>query len=338
MKHVSLLDENADPFGEHPAYELALAVEVLGGRFHFASNAQALLELVRQAYAELPSHRLDSAAPLEFEIRLRLVETAARIREAPPLQLSSGGGMLCGHMDAYNFAVISPAQRSALVSISSALLEHPYHARYELIEFAVYTLAARSQSLIAMHAACVGRAGKGVLIIGETGAGKSTLALHCLHMGLQLISEDSVFVVPHSLAATGVGTFLHLRAEDPLHVDDPVIAGVRKASGTIRRRSGVIKHALDLRRVPRFLAREPLTIAAIVFLSRAPAADSQLLTPLAASAVCDALAATQAYAATQPRWPTFLERAKTLPAFQLRRAHHPKIAAQLVRELLDSAL
>jgi serine kinase of HPr protein (carbohydrate metabolism regulator) len=55
-----------------------------------------------------------------------------------------------------------------------------YLTRYELIEFAVFTLAQRVQGLVPLHAACVGRAGRGLLLMGGSGAGKSTLALHCL--------------------------------------------------------------------------------------------------------------------------------------------------------------
>jgi hypothetical protein len=58
------------------------------------------------------------------------------------------------------------------------MLRFPYHARYELIEFAVFTLAARAQGLVPLHAACVGEEGRGLLLMGESGAGKSTASLH----------------------------------------------------------------------------------------------------------------------------------------------------------------
>src|SRR5690606_28712971 len=164
LKHISLLGGDADPFCERPVFELDLEVEVLGARFHFTSNAQALLELARQAFADLPPHWLGPFAP-DYHVRLRLAQTGTPVRGPPPLELCSGGGMLCGIIDAQNFAVICPAQRGALISISDGMLEHPYHARYELIELAAYTLAARSQALVPLHAACVGRDGRGVLLI-----------------------------------------------------------------------------------------------------------------------------------------------------------------------------
>ena len=67
-----------------------------------------------------------------------------------------------------------------------------------------------------LHAACVGQGGRGVLLIGESGAGKSTASLHCLLRGLDFVSEDSIFATPDTMLATGVANFLHVRC-DSLH-------------------------------------------------------------------------------------------------------------------------
>lgn len=41
-----------------------------------------------------------------------------------------------------------------------------------------------------MHASCVAVDGKGLLILGRSGAGKSSLALHLMAFGAQLVSDD----------------------------------------------------------------------------------------------------------------------------------------------------
>jgi len=89
----------------------------------------------------------------------------------------------------------------------------PYHTRYELIEFAVFTLAARVQSLVSLHAACVGHGGRGVLLLGPSGSGKSTVALQCLLQGLDFVAEDSVFVETGSMLTTGIANFMHVRSD-----------------------------------------------------------------------------------------------------------------------------
>jgi hypothetical protein len=65
-------------------------------------------------------------------------------------------------MDASNYVVLAPAQRQALVVASEEMLDRPYHLRYELVEFAVFTLATRGLGLVPLHGACVGRHGRGV--------------------------------------------------------------------------------------------------------------------------------------------------------------------------------
>ena len=92
------------------------------------------------------------------------------------------------------------------------MLRFPYHTRYELIEFAVFTLAARTQRLASLHAACIGQRGRAVLLIGPSGSGKSTIALHGLLEGLEILSEDSAFISPGTMLATGISNFIHVRA------------------------------------------------------------------------------------------------------------------------------
>src|SRR5262249_13534583 len=142
-------------------------------------------------------------------------------------------GLLCGAMDRDNFAMISPAAGSAYVGISRELLRFPYHARYELLEFAVFTLASRAQGLAPLHAGCVGVKNRGILLIGESGAGKSTLALESmLSAGMAILAEDAVFVAPDTWCATGVANFLHVRKDSLSFLER---GGEHRAAARIRR-------------------------------------------------------------------------------------------------------
>src|SRR5262249_12804152 len=158
------------------------------------------LRLVRSAYAGLPRHRFPGGVP---RLRVRLVLTPprrkrrtdlSRGRQPPPVRALAAGGILCGAVDGAGFVTLSVRQRTALIVVPHELLRYPYHVRYELIEFAVYLLAARVQRLVPLHAACIGRGERGVLVIGESGSGKSTLMLQSLLAGLDFIAEDSVLV------------------------------------------------------------------------------------------------------------------------------------------------
>jgi hypothetical protein len=234
---------------------------------------------------------------------------------------------------------MSVAERSALVVVTPQMLERPYHTRYELIEFAVYTLAARVQSLVPLHAGCVGIGGRGVILMGSSGAGKSTVALHSVLGGLELLSEDSVFVQPNSLLATGIANYLHVRNDSLRWLTRTQDLEVIRQSPVIVRRSGVKKYEVNLRNAasrslqPR-LARKALQIAAVAFLT--PQTDTELLRPLGKSEFSSRLSDGQEYAAGQNNWRDFRNMLLRVPAYELRRRIHPMETVAAIRGLLDS--
>ncbi len=328
----------ADPFGERPRGQVSLCRQIMGGRFRFESASAALLALVEAAYAGLPSHRFPRVAPA-FRIELRLLPRRPSLpvaAEPPPVRMQSGAGLICGVMDASNYVVLAPAQRQALVVASEDMLERPYHLRYELIEFTVFTLATRGLGLVPLHGACVGRQGRGILLLGASGSGKSTLALHSLLQGLDFLAEDAVFVQPDSLLATGVANYVHVQADALRFVDDEEIRRWIGQAPLIRRRSGVEKFEADLRRGPGRLAAAPLQLAGAVFVSRQPADDPDiLLSPMPRDEIAARLLAGQPNASGQPGWHRFEQRLAEQGVHQLRRGRHPRAAVDALRQLLD---
>jgi hypothetical protein len=172
-------------------------------------------------------------------------------------------------------------------------------------------------------------------LLGPSGAGKSTLTLQCLIEGVGILAEDSVFVVPDTLLATGVSNFLHVRA-DSLRWITPgrAVANIRK-SPIIRRRTGVRKYEIDLRRGEYPLAERPLRIGAIVFLCAQHAAGRPLLKRLLPADALPMLVREQAYAANQPPWAVFTRSVKRVPFFELRRGQHPSESVAALRGLIE---
>jgi hypothetical protein len=325
----------SDPFREHASIIVRPPLQLLGGRFRFESNSHRLLRLVDSAYARLPRHRLTADAP---NLRVGLVLTprdSGRSRFGPPpLATFSGGGFVGGASGPPNIVMVSPEARSALVTVSADMLRFPYHTRYELIEFAVFTLAARVQGLVSLHAACVGRGSRGLLLMGASGAGKSTVALQCLLRGFDFVSEDSTLVAPNTMLATGVANFLHVRPDSVRWVTQARDVAAIRSSPVITRRSGAKKFELDLRRGGHRLATSPLKLASVIFLSAKSAARGRILNPLSRRELGARLTATQVYASKQPHWAAFCKKASRLGAFELRRGHHPLEAAEALHELL----
>jgi len=323
----------ADPFRESAARFAVRRLRLLGADFRFAADDRRLLGLVDAAFARLPPLRLASPAR-RLEVQLRL-QSGGVARGVPPVaRYTSGAGLLCGTVDASNFAVVDPANSRAYVAISEAMLKSAYHARYELLEFAAMTLAARAQALVPLHGACVARRGRGVLLLGGSGAGKSTLCLHSLLEGFELVSEDSVFVEPATLRAVGLANFLHLRPEALRYLRKQAVAESMRASPTIRRRSGVRKLEFDVRGSRLRAARRAPRIVATLFVTARRGRRGAELLRIDGPALAGRLARDQPYAAQRKGWRTFVAAARG-HAYELRRGTHPRESVRLLQELLD---
>ena len=105
---------SADPFAEVIEHRFTFSQQILGARFRFEGNNQALVDVAQATYAGLPRHQLPVEAP-EFRIELRLLprRPGATQGEPPPVRMQSGAGLLCGVMDASNYVVLAPGQRRA---------------------------------------------------------------------------------------------------------------------------------------------------------------------------------------------------------------------------------
>jgi hypothetical protein len=338
LPNISDPHHATDPFGEFRPGGLKRELTLLGARFEFRSHSAELLDLVDAAYAGLPAHHLDLLqAPLRVELTLLEGNAPTEAGEPPEPQMRGGAGLFGAVIDAANFAFVSPESRSATVGISRGLLaHHRYHARYELLEFAVFMLASRAQRLVALHGACVGWQGRGALLIGESGAGKTTLAMQSLLDGLEFLTEDASFVDPASLRATGVANFLHPRFDALRFVRKPEQRALIEASPTIRRRSGVAKYEVDLRQSGGTLAAAPLALHALVLLSALAADEGPLLRPLRREDAFARLRASQPYAAQHENWTSFEASLAQHPCFELRRGSHPAEAVAALRELLGA--
>jgi hypothetical protein len=326
-----------DPFRERAARLQKGPLQLLGGRFRFESNSRELLCSVDSAYRGVPPHRLAAVVP---QMRIGLQLTSSRPRgtrsEPPPLQMFSSAEWVAGATGSSNFVVVSAAERSALVSVSEDMLRSAYHTRYELIEFAVFTLATRVQGLVPLHGACIGRDGRGFVLMGPSGSGKSTVSLQCLLHGFDFVSEDSTFVAPGSMLATGVANFVHVRSDSLRWIESSRDVGAIRRSPVISRRSGVRKFEVDLRRGGFRLAPAPLQLSAVIFLSAQSAARRALLEPLLKKDILQRLAVAQPYAANQPGWLEFCRKVTQRGAFELRRGRHPREAVTVLGNLLDT--
>ena len=325
-----------DPFGEKSRRTWRRGYLVLGARVDFECDTAALAAVVDAAYAGLPVTRARPGIPA-YRVRLRFVrDDAAGLRgKQPRLKFSSGGGLITATIDASNYSVVAPATRSALVVASPAMLARPHALRSDLLEFAVFTLVTRDQPVLPLHAACVGVRDRAILLLGESGAGKSMATVQCLLVGLGVIAEDVVFVEPRRLTVSGVPNYLHLRLETPRLLPPGLARRVRRSPVIERRGSGVRKYEVDLRATTSRRVRLPARLIAVVVLSRRKAArGASLVHDLPDRELLRMLEHDQPYGRSRPHWRTLRASLRRLPKFRLERGAAAADTANVLADLL----
>jgi hypothetical protein len=157
--------------------------------------------------------------PLEIRTNTREVLAAAEESwgtfeqrvEMPPIRMQVGmrdGPSLCpgvmvprGHRhlltgiaDADNFFVIDLKKDLSFAWISPGAVAHRRYLRYCVLESCMLSHIANRYAA-PVHAACVSRDGRGVLLCGESGMGKSSLAFGCARAGWTYTSDDATYLV-----------------------------------------------------------------------------------------------------------------------------------------------
>ena len=106
--------------------------------------------------------------------------------------------------DTNNHAVLDLNTCINFIWLNRAALINKLYFRYNFLEKVVYLLLGASV-VTDIHAACVGRNGKGILLCGDSGAGKSTLAYACARAGWTYTSDDTSYLINGSAVPRVIG-------------------------------------------------------------------------------------------------------------------------------------
>jgi len=109
--------------------------------------------------------------------------------------------------DETNFAVGDFQRRSAILHLDEDTVRDSAYLRYHFLEAAVTQLISASHHA-PIHAACVSPPGEakpaGVLLCGDSGAGKSSLAYACARRGWTYTSDDASFLLRDAVGPPSV--------------------------------------------------------------------------------------------------------------------------------------
>jgi hypothetical protein len=132
--------------------------------------------------------------------------------------------LFCVHGEAEEFGVCDLAQRFGFAWLNEEAASDAAYIRYFFIEAMAYVLLSAAH-LAPVHAACVDWDGRGVLLCGESGAGKSSLAYACTRAGWTYVCDDGSFLVRDENAPVVTGNAHLLRLRDNASLLFPEFAG-----------------------------------------------------------------------------------------------------------------
>ena len=112
--------------------------------------------------------------------------------------------------DASNFCVAEfPYGRTRMI-MSAAALSHPGYVRQVFLDCAAACQIGTAYTT-PIHAACVALGGAGVLLCGDSGAGKSSLAYACARAGWEYVTDDTSYLLRSSNDGRIIGDYHKLR-------------------------------------------------------------------------------------------------------------------------------
>lgn len=229
-----------------------------------SSNSGITIEAANRSWSTYRQHY--NHPPLD--VRLLLSESASPACTQEPT-FRSQGHLLSIVVDHENFACLDLEAGFAFGWATVATARNEEYFRQCLLDVMIYPLL-EIQHLITLHAACVQYKGKGILLAGSSGAGKSSLSYACARRGWTFVSDDASAYRRDSACPIIIGHPQKFRFREPVGQLFPEFLGLkstRRAYGkpTIEVRTDMISEIQ--------LAHES-PIDAIVFLNR-PAYDGK---------------------------------------------------------------
>jgi hypothetical protein len=181
--------ELADPYLIHVCMPLRQTFYPLGFPVQIETNSKEVLHCAAANWQGFD--KLFDVDPITIRVGVR--STAST--ECPPSPVCRVHRHLVTNVaDQENFSVIDLLGRSASIWITEAALAHRGYVGYFFLESAAMAILATSHTT-AVHAACVELDGCGILLCGDSGAGKTTLAYTCARNGWTYITDDGSYLV-----------------------------------------------------------------------------------------------------------------------------------------------
>jgi hypothetical protein len=184
-----------------------------GAVFSLSTNCDKLLAAARGSF--LPAEA--AAGPSDFSLRFWVDDDDAARSPWPKPHLRGLDNLVFVGLDAKSSMLVDLRNRRVIGRFSAAMAGDGRYWNTVIFPMLVSILAG-SLGIVELHASCVASEQHGLVLIGPSRSGKSTLALALIEAGFRFLSDDRIFcslcsLTQQKLLAYGLPRPLKLRRE-----------------------------------------------------------------------------------------------------------------------------
>ena len=202
-----------------PALTMSQTFYPLGFPLEIRTNSEEVLQQSRIKW-EMFEKRFDTD-PIVAEIHV--IESASI--DCPPLpQYHFFNNRMVVTADSANVCTVEFPNGKTRMVVSTAALRHPDYFRQAFLDCAAACQIA-TRHATGIHAACVALNGRGVLLCGDSGAGKTSLSWACAQAGWDFLADDTVHMLHSQQRRIVIGNSHQVRFRPTAAELFPEIAG-----------------------------------------------------------------------------------------------------------------
>jgi hypothetical protein len=230
----------------------------LGFPTEVRTNSPEILSLCEETWGMLED-RFETE-PIRIDIRL----TETKSTECPPVpNCRIMAPLVIGAADADNYSIVDLERGQTYITVTRTTLAHQRYLRDVFLVAAIGChIATRHATPI--HAGCVGLNGSGVLLCGDSGAGKSSLSYACARAGFTYVTDDASYLLNQCKNRTVIGNYHNVRLRPSAATLFPEINRLKMTP----RLTGKPSIEMPTASLPNIVTAPSLKVDHIVFLSR----------------------------------------------------------------------
>ena len=239
----------------------------LGYSIEIVTNSPAVLAAATQSFGHMRSSRENT------RLQIRIGVSGGGSSACPPEPTRREFNHLYSLVaDVNNQTLLDLETGTNFTWLTKAAVDNELYFRSNFLEKTVYLLLGATV-VTDIHAACVSKNGKGILLCGETGAGKTTLAYACARAGWTYTSDDTSYLINNADSPRVIGHSQRVRFRPSSKQLFPEL----ESHAVTPRMEGKPSIEVPIAELPVPHVAAEVEVHSIVYLKRHPAASGKLV-------------------------------------------------------------